>query len=83
MTILEMFEQSGILALLGMGIVFSFLIVLVVFVSATAKVVKLMKWDRDIWPSAAATASGESGAVPAEIAAAISTAVHEHIKRNS
>ena len=43
MTIAQMLSQSLILTLLGLSVVFSFLVVLIVFVSLTAKVIKANK----------------------------------------
>jgi len=37
MTILEMLEQSGILTLFGIGVVFSFLIIMVIVISQAGK----------------------------------------------
>ena len=37
MTILEMLEQSGILTLLGIGVVFGFLIIMVIVISQVGK----------------------------------------------
>ena len=39
MTITEMLGQSGILVILGMGVVFSFLAVLVVIISQVGKII--------------------------------------------
>ena len=45
MTISEMLGQSGILAVLGMGIVFMFLAILVVVISLTGKIMSKKKTD--------------------------------------
>jgi len=83
MTIVEMFGQSAILSLLGMGIVFSFLVILIIGVTLVAKLVKAMKWDGDITAPKAAyvpvsVVPSNSGA----ITAAITAAVNEHRKSN-
>ena len=45
MTILEMLEQSGILTLLGIGVVFGFLIIMVVVISQVGKLFRAEKGD--------------------------------------
>jgi oxaloacetate decarboxylase gamma subunit len=74
MTIAEMLEQSTVLTLLGMGIVFSFLIILVIAVSVTGK---FFHTGGDIRPAAAAEAAP---AEDAAVTAAISAAVNEYQK---
>ncbi len=75
MTIAEMFGQSAILTLIGMATVFLFLIVLVVCMSMMAKIVKALRWDKDLYQ--APEEPGSDG-TEAEVAAAIAIAVHEH-----
>ena len=41
MTIIEMLEQSGFLVLLGLGVVFSFLIIMIIVVSGVGKVINV------------------------------------------
>ncbi|HCM26294.1 MAG: sodium pump decarboxylase subunit gamma [Treponema sp. GWB1_62_6] len=88
MTIIEMFGQSAILSLLGMGIVFSFLIILIISVTLVAKLVKAMKWDDDVTAPKAAYVSGAptanaSASGAAAVTAAITAAVSEHRKNNA
>ena len=73
MTITQMLSQSLILTLLGMSVVFSFLIILIVFVSLTAKVIKALKLDQDKTTDSAipATNSAQKNKVVAAIAAAL------------
>ncbi|MDR1287304.1 MAG: OadG family protein [Treponema sp.] len=74
MTIFQMLGQSGILTLLGMGIVFSFLIILVVFVTLVGKLLHAVGADKDVRPAVPTSsggASGTSGAVTAAISAAV------------
>ena len=75
MTIINMLQQSLFLTLLGMGVVFSFLIILIVFMTLSHKVLHALKLDQDAVepqkPSAAPVTSGQDGAVIAAIAAAI------------
>ncbi|MDR1108813.1 MAG: OadG family protein [Spirochaetaceae bacterium] len=82
MTIVEMFEQSGILTLLGMGIVFSFLVIMIFFVSMVGKIIHALKADMDVMgPAPAAPSSGGgTGAGNAAVTAAISAAVTEYRK---
>ena len=73
MTITQMLSQSLILTLLGMSVVFAFLIILIVFVSLTAKVIKALKLDQDKTTDSAipATNSAQKNKVVAAIAAAL------------
>ena len=74
MAILGMLQQSLFLTLLGLGVVFSFLIVLIVFMNLTHMILHALKLDREeekaVTPSVAPSA-GNDGAVVAAIAAAI------------
>ncbi|MCA1949838.1 MAG: OadG family protein [Treponema sp.] len=84
MTIAEMFGQSGVLALLGMGVVFGFLIILVLFMDLIAKIIHALGWDIDaqegqsVQAGSSAQASGGNSAV----VAAITAAVNEYRKTN-
>ncbi|MEE0879870.1 MAG: OadG family protein [Treponemataceae bacterium] len=73
MTITQMLSQSLILTLLGMSVVFTFLIILIVFVSLTAKVIKALKLDQDKTTDTATstTNSAQKNKVVAAIAAAL------------
>ena len=75
MTIVDMLQQSLFLTVLGMGVVFSFLIILIVFLTLSHKVLHALKLDQEAVepqkPSAAPVTSGQDGAVIAAIAAAI------------
>jgi oxaloacetate decarboxylase gamma subunit len=80
MTIAEMLEQSGILTLLGMGIVFGFLIILVISVTVMGKIIHALGADKDT-TQPARPAAGTGGAVKATaVAAAITAAVSEFRK---
>ena len=75
MTIVDMLGQSGLLTLLGMGVVFGFLIIMIIFVSISTKVIKALGLDKDKKPAqgAAAQSAGKAqnnNAVVAAIAAA-------------
>lgn len=75
MTIIDMLQQSLFLTLLGMGVVFFFLIILIVFMILSHKVLHTLKLDKEAAgpqkPSAPPAATGQDGAVIAAIAAAI------------
>ncbi|MDY2616473.1 OadG family protein [Treponema succinifaciens] len=75
MTVLEMFSQSGILTLLGMGVVFFFLIIMILAMIALHAVVHALKWDAEPaaeQPVAAPSVPAEdNGAVVAAIAAVL------------
>jgi oxaloacetate decarboxylase gamma subunit len=81
MTIAEMFGQSGILAILGMAVVFSFLVILIIAMNLVARLVRAAGWDGDILPSAAP--AGSAAAADPAVAAAITAAVAEHRKTNA
>ena len=83
MTIVEMFGQSAILSLLGMGIVFSFLIILIITVTLVSKLVKSMKWDNDVTAPKVAYVSSAPAPNAAAVTAAITAAVTEHRKNNA
>ncbi|MDR2053021.1 MAG: OadG family protein [Treponema sp.] len=84
MTIAEMLGQSGVLTLLGMGIVFSFLIILIIAVTLAGKAIHALGWDRDVpGPAkapAAAAGPASGGGNQAAVTAAISAAVTEYRK---
>ena len=84
MTIAEMFGQSGLLALLGMGIVFAFLAILIACVSFLGKFVHAAGWDKDLQakPAVAPSAVG-GGGQNAAVTAAITAAVTEYRKTNA
>jgi len=80
MTILDMLGQSGTLTLLGMGVVFGFLIIMVIVISCVGKIIKNMSLEKEIKPaiSAAPRPAGNNDAVTA----AISAAVNQYRKNN-
>ena len=82
MTILEMLAQSGVLTLLGMGIVFGFLIILVVVISQFGRFS-----EKNPDKMTVQTGLSAKAAVPvpvagnnAQVTAAISAAVNEYRK---
>jgi oxaloacetate decarboxylase gamma subunit len=85
MTVAAMFEQSAILTLLGMGIVFGFLVVLIISVELSGKVVHAAGWDKDVQAQPAAAAAPAAPAAASSggaVTAAISAAVTEFTKKN-
>ncbi|MDR0553225.1 MAG: OadG family protein [Treponema sp.] len=88
MTIADMLGQSGVLTLLGMGIVFSFLIIMIISITLMGKIVHALGLDKDVAPAKAgsgAPAAGNnaagSAAGNAAVTAAISAAVNEYRKK--
>jgi oxaloacetate decarboxylase gamma subunit len=75
---MEMLEQSGVLTLLGMGIVFGFLVILIIAVSLVGKFIQAIGADKDLRQPAKAAGgapaapAGNTGAVTAAISAAVS-----------
>jgi oxaloacetate decarboxylase gamma subunit len=79
MTIVEMLEQSGVLTLLGMGIVVSFLVILVICVTLMGKVIQALGGGK----TAAGPAAPSGGTVKTTaVAAAITAAVSEYRANN-
>jgi oxaloacetate decarboxylase gamma subunit len=82
MTIMEMLGQSGILTVLGMGIVFSFLVILIICVTLLGKIVHALKLDKDVTAPAPAAPARPASNNNAAVTAAITAAVNEHQKNN-
>jgi oxaloacetate decarboxylase gamma subunit len=81
MTIAEMLEQSGVLTLLGMGVVFSFLIILIISVTLVGKVIRTLGLDKDAGAAPKTVSAGPSPAArTGAVTAAISAAVTEYRK---
>jgi oxaloacetate decarboxylase gamma subunit len=76
-----MLGQSGVLTLLGMGIVFGFLVTMIIAITLAGKIIHGLGVDKDGTagtPSSAKSAAGNS----APVTAAISAAVNEYRKNN-
>jgi len=75
MTIFDMLGQSGVLTVLGMGIVFSFLIIMIITITIVGKIIgKFVR--QDVQPaSSAVQRTGNAG-----VTAAIGAAVNEYRK---
>ena len=76
MTIFDMLGQSGVLAMLGMGIVFGFLFLLVIVISLAGKIITGF-FGND---TAALGAETKTGTGNAKITAAITAAINEYQK---
>jgi oxaloacetate decarboxylase gamma subunit len=82
MTILEMLEQSTILTVLGMTVVFAFLWIMIVCVNIAGKVIHKTGLDKDVSePPAYASPAARAG-TPPPVAAAITAAVTEYQKKD-
>jgi oxaloacetate decarboxylase gamma subunit len=82
MTIVEMLGQSGVLTLLGMGVVFGFLAILIVCVSLVGKFIHAIGADKDLGQQPKAPAGKAASAGNGAVTAAISAAVNEYRKTN-
>lgn len=73
MTIGEMLGQSGLLTLLGMGVVFAFLIIMIICMNLLHAVLHALKMDQDEKKEApqASAPVQDKGAIVAAIAAAV------------
>jgi oxaloacetate decarboxylase gamma subunit len=86
MTIAEMLEQSGMLTLLGMAVVFGFLIIMIICITLAGKIVHALGLDKDAPVKAAAASAAALAPVrnpgDAAITAVISAALTEYRKTN-
>ncbi|MDR2094830.1 MAG: OadG family protein [Treponema sp.] len=89
MTIAGMLEQSGVLTLLGMGMVFGFLVIMIITISRVGRLIHLLGLDKDVQraPSNTAGAGPAQASVQknnnAALTAAVTAAVSEYRKTNS
>ena len=81
MTIIEMLGQSGTMAIIGMGIVFSFLLVLIISVTLMGKIMAALGLTKEDAPQ---TQAGRAPAAVNQTAvvAAIGAAVTQYRKDN-
>ena len=79
MTIVQMLEQSGVLTVLGMAVVFGFLVIMVICVSIMGKIFQSFEKQKSVLPSA----SAENAGTAASVTAAITAAVSEYQKDNN
>jgi oxaloacetate decarboxylase gamma subunit len=78
MTILEMLEQSAILTILGMTVVFAFLWLMIVCVNLIGSLIRKLGMDKDVQDSPGYPVKTGT---PPQIAAAITAAVKEYQKK--
>ena len=73
MTIVQMLEQSGVLTVLGMGVVFGFLVIMVICVSIMGKIFKAFGVIKGVDTDSSVEVSipGNSASVTAAITAAV------------
>ena len=76
MTIVDMLGQSGTLTLLGMGVVFSFIIIMIISMTLVHKVVHALKLDVEKGEAAAAAPAAVAAGDNKAVVAAIATAIH-------
>ena len=81
MTIMEMLGQSGVLAVLGMSVVFGFLITMIIAVTVMGKIMQALGAGKEVTPPAGSAAPAKTGD-NAAVTAAISAAVNEYRKSN-
>lgn len=77
MNVEQMLGQSGILTLLGMGVVFSFLIIMIVCMYLLHAILHALKLDKDS-PAASAPSAPSAASAPADqkaVVAAIAAAL--------
>ena len=77
MTIAEMLQQSGILTLLGMGVVFSFLIIMILCMYLLHVVLRALKLDKEGKKETAQAPASAPVKHDDAIIAAIAAAVHK------
>ena len=80
MTILQMLGQSGVLTVLGMGVVFGFLVILVICVSLMGKVFGAFAKEGT---NAALEAPSQTGESAGKVVAVIAAALSEYRKNNN
>jgi oxaloacetate decarboxylase gamma subunit len=80
-----MLGQSGVLTLLGMGIVFGFLVIMIIAITISGRIIQSLGLDKDAAPTkvgSGAPAGGHAtGSNNAAVTAAISAAVNEYRKK--
>jgi oxaloacetate decarboxylase gamma subunit len=76
---MEMLGQSGVLTILGMGVVFSFLFILIIVISVAGKIISALKLNKDLIVQSIAVPASSAVSGNA-ITAAISAAVSEYRK---
>ena len=86
MTIMEMIEQSAILTVLGVGVVFSFLILMIISVTLVGKIIRFLESGKDIQAQESTTQEAATADITVKkgengpIIVAITAAVNEYRK---
>jgi oxaloacetate decarboxylase gamma subunit len=82
MTIADMLGQSGVLTVLGMGIVFGFLVIMIISITLAGKIIRALGADTPgpVPAGVPAARGGGSEAGNGAVTAAISAAVTEYRK---
>ena len=80
MTIMDMLGQSSTLTLLGMGVVFSFLCIMVIAVTLMGKIVHAVGADKDLTQPPKAVSGTSTVSKTTAVAAAITAAITEYRK---
>ena len=80
MTINEMLGQSGVLAVLGMSMVFGFLVIMIISITIVGKIMQAS--GAGTAPAATPSAAPAAAKNDAPVTAAISAAVNEYRKSN-
>ncbi|MDR2601842.1 MAG: OadG family protein [Spirochaetaceae bacterium] len=82
MNISEMFAQSVVVMLLGMGVVFGFLVLLILCITSVGRIIHAFGTDKDAnqGPSAKAAVSSAAGVLDGSVVSAISAAVKAYRK---
>ncbi|MDR2766994.1 MAG: OadG family protein [Treponema sp.] len=83
MTIVDMLGQSATLTLLGMAVVFGFLVILVISISLAGKLIHALGADKDVRGGTAPAVSSANSNAGGAVTAAVTAAVNEYRKTNS
>ena len=79
MTIMEMLGQSGVLAVLGMSVVFGFLVIMIIAITVVGKIMQASGAGKEAAPARTGSTAPAAGADNGTIAA-ISAAINEYRK---
>ena len=82
MTIMDMLGQSGVLTVLGMSVVFGFLVTMIIAITVVGKIIHALGLDKGAVPAKAGPAAPAAVKNDAPVVAAISAAVNEYRKTN-
>jgi oxaloacetate decarboxylase gamma subunit len=77
---MDMLGQSGVLTLLGIGVVFGFLVIMIISITLAGKIIHALGWDKDVQTAAGSTVHKTGN--NSEITAAIGAAVNQYKKNN-